>query len=138
VKLRYASAEDIPLLAELNHQLIQDERASNPMSVAELSTRMYAWLQGEYRAVIFERGSEPVAYALFRPSEEGLYLRQFFVGRAHREQGVGRRAIELFREQVVPAGQPLSLEVLVHNEGAIAFWRRLGFRQHALSFRSGP
>jgi ribosomal protein S18 acetylase RimI-like enzyme len=138
VKLRYASAEDIPLLAELSHQLIQDERASNPVSVAELSTRMRAWLQGEYRAVIFERASEPVAYALFRPSEEGLYLRQFFVDRAHRGQGVGRRAIELFREQVVPSGQPLLLEVLVHNEGAIAFWQRLGFRQHALSFRSGP
>jgi ribosomal protein S18 acetylase RimI-like enzyme len=138
VKLRYTSAEDIPLLAELNHQLIQDERASNPMSVAELSARMRAWLQGEYRAVIFERASEPVAYALFRPSEEGLFLRQFFVDRAHRRQGVGRRAIELFREQVVPSGQPLLLDVLVNNEGAIAFWRRLGFRQHALSFRIDP
>jgi len=138
VKLRCASAEDIPLLAELNHQLIQDECASNPMSVAELSTRMRAWLQGDYRTVIFERDSEPIAYALFRPSEEGLYLRQFFVDRAHRRQGVGRHAIELFREQVVPSGQPLLLEVLVHNEGAIAFWQRLGFRRHALSFRTDP
>jgi ribosomal protein S18 acetylase RimI-like enzyme len=138
VKIRYTSEEDIPLLAELNHQLIQDERASNPMSVADLSTRMRAWLQSEYRAVIFERASKPVAYALFRSSEEGLYLRQFFVDRAHRRQGVGRLAIELFREQVVPSGQSLSLEVLANNEGAIAFWRQLGFRQHALSFRIDP
>ncbi len=138
MKHRYASDEDIPLLAEQNYQLIQDERAPNPMSVCELSTRMQGWLDGEYRAIIFERRSEPVAYALFRPSEEGLYLRQFFVCRAHRRQGVGRRAIELLREQVVPTGQILSLEVLVHNEDGIAFWRALGFREHALSFQCGP
>lgn len=138
MKLRYASEEDVRLLAELNHQLIEDERASNPMSVAELSTRMRTWLHGEYRAVIFERASAPVAYALFRRSDEGLYLRQFFVSRAHRRQGVGRRAVELLREQVIPPGQTLSLEVLVHNEDGIAFWRALGFQQHALSFRAGP
>jgi len=138
VKLRYASEEDVGLLAELNRQLIEDERASNSMSVAELSSRMRTWLHGEYRAVIFEHASEPLAYALFRPSNEGLYLRQFFVSRAHRRRGVGRRAIELLREQVIPAGQPLSLEVLVQNDDGIAFWRALGFRQHALSFQTDP
>jgi ribosomal protein S18 acetylase RimI-like enzyme len=138
VKLRYASDEDVPLLAELNHQLIEDERSSNTMSVSELSDRMRVWLQSEYRAVIFDRHSEPVAYALFRPSEEGLYLRQFFVSRSHRRQGVGRRAIELLREQVVPYGQALSLEVLVHNEEGSAFWRALGFRKHAISFQCDP
>ena len=138
MKLRYASEEDVQLLAELNHQLIEDERASNAMSVVELSTRMRTWLRGEYRAVIFEQASQPVAYALLRPSDEGLYLRQFFVSRAHRRQGVGRRAIELLRKQVLSPGQPLSLEVLVHNEDGIAFWRALGSRQHALSFSIGP
>jgi ribosomal protein S18 acetylase RimI-like enzyme len=137
LKLRYASEEDVPLLAELNHQLIRDERASNAMPVPELSDRMLTWLRRDYRAVIFELGTEPVAYALFRPSEEGLYPRQFYVSRAHRRRGIGRRAIRLFREQVVPAGQALSLEVLVHNEAGIAFWRALGFQENALSFRIG-
>jgi len=138
VKFRYASAEDIPLLAMLNQQLIQDERASNPMSATELSTRMTGWLCGEYQAIIFERQSEPVAYALFRTSEDGMYLRHFFVCRGHRRNGVGRRAIELLMEYVVPSGQSLTLEVLVQNEAGIAFWRSLGFREHALSFRIGP
>ena len=138
MKLRYASEEDITLLAELSHQLIQDERAPNPMSVPELADRMRTWLRGDYQAVIFELSAKPVAYALFRPSEENLYLRQFFVSRGHRRQGIGRRAIQLFREQVVSPGQALSLEVFVHNEAGIAFWRALGFRQHALSFRIDP
>ena len=45
---------------------------------------------------------------------------------------------QCFGEQVVPSGQILSLEVLVHNEDGIAFWRALGFREHALSFQCGP
>ncbi len=138
LKLRYASEEDVPLLAELNHQLIRDERASNAMPVPELSDRMLAWLRRDYRAVIFELGTWSLSPTLsFRPSEEGLYLRQFYVSRAHRRRGIGRRAIRLFREQVVPAGQALSLEVLVHNEAGIAFWRALGFQENALSFRIG-
>jgi GNAT superfamily N-acetyltransferase len=138
MKLRYASGEDIPLLAELNHQLIQDEVAPTPMSVHDLAERMRAWLSGDYRAVVFELAAEPVAYALFRSSEEGVYLRQFFVSRAHRRRGVGRRAIEIFREQVVSSDQILSLEVFVHNEAGIAFWQAVGFEQHTLSFRIGP
>ncbi len=49
--------------------------------------------------------------------------------------GIGRRAIHLFREEVVLPGQALSLEVLYHNEEGIAFWQALGFRRHAISFR---
>jgi ribosomal protein S18 acetylase RimI-like enzyme len=138
MKLRYASDEDIQLLAELNHQLIQDERVPNPMSVRELAERMRAWLGGDYRPVVFELAAEPIAYALFRTSEEGIYLRQFYVSRANRRRGVGRRAIEIFREQVVSSDQALSLEVFVHNEAGVAFWQAVGFEQHTLSFRIGP
>lgn len=136
MKLRHASKGDLPLLAELNRQLIQDEQAQNPMSLTELKERMSQWLASEYRAVIFEVASDPIAYALYRPSEEGVYLRQFLVIRKHRRQGLGRQAIELFREQVVPTGTALTLEVLVHNEEGLAFWRALGFRKHAVSFRA--
>ena len=138
VHLREATAEDLPLLAELNHQLIRDQRSSNPMSLAELEQRMRGWLAAEYRAVLFEIGSRPVAYAVFRPAEGGIHLRQFFVVRDLRRQGVGRHAIEAFRERFVPAGAAVTLEVLVHNTVGIAFWRALGFEQHALSLRLPP
>ena len=133
--LREASEADVPLLARLNRQLIEDERSPNPMSVAQLDSRIRRWLDANYRAIIFERDSETLAYALFRPDEAGIYLRQFFVCREHRRRGVGRRAFKLLRENVVPPGQSLSLEVLVHNEASLAFWRSLGLREHAMSFR---
>jgi ribosomal protein S18 acetylase RimI-like enzyme len=135
VQLREATAEDLPLLAELNLQLIHDQRSSNPMSVSELEERMRGWLAGEYRAIVFELGSEVAAYAVFRPAEGGIHLRQFFVSRRLRRQGIGRRAIEAFRRRYVPPGADLTLEVLVQNDVGLAFWRALGFQDHALALR---
>ena len=136
--LREATTEDLPLLAELNRQLIQDQQSPNPMSVAELEARMRGWLVAEYRAALFEIDSQPVAYGLFRPDDGDIRLRQFFVARAFRRQGIGRRAIEAFRQRFVPPGAALTLEVLVHNSAGLAFWRALGFQEHALSFRLAP
>ena len=138
VRVREAIDSDVPLLAELNRQLIQDERASHPVSQGQLEERLRGWLAAEYRAALFELDGEPVAYALFRPAEGGVHLRQFFVVRSRRRSGLGREAIELFRESFVPAGAALTLDVLVHNTTALAFWRALGFREHALAFRLGP
>jgi ribosomal protein S18 acetylase RimI-like enzyme len=136
--LREATLEDLPLLASLNHQLIEDQRSSNPMSVAELQERMRGWLAAEYRAVVFEIESEPVAYAVFRPAEAGIHLLQFFVARGLRRRGIGRRAIEAFRKRHVPPRATLTLEVLAHNRTALAFWRALGFEEHALQLRLSP
>lgn len=108
------------------------------MSIGELADRMTAWLEADYKAVLFEARSTPLAYALYRDSEDGIYLRQFFVAREHRRAGIGTRAVHLFREQVVPPDQSLSLEVLAHNDAGIAFWQTAGFRKHALSFRVEP
>jgi len=57
---RPATLDDCGLLAELNHQLIQDEGHRNPMTVPQLEQRMQGFIQGEYRAVIFEDGGEVV------------------------------------------------------------------------------
>src|SRR5438445_7643752 len=97
---RLATLADCPLLADLNHQLIRDERHRNRMTVAELEQRMRGWLAGEYRAVIYEEGGETVAYALFREQPEEIYLRHLFVVRHRRSQGLGRRAVEILRSQV--------------------------------------
>jgi ribosomal protein S18 acetylase RimI-like enzyme len=135
VQLRSATDADFPLLAQWNRELIEDERADNAMTLGQLELRMRGWLAGDYTAVIFEASAEPVGYGLFLPDESGVYLRQFFVSRAHRRRGVGREAFRLFRERCVPQGASLSLEVLVHNERALAFWRAVGLREHALRFR---
>lgn len=91
---RFAVPDDIPALAVLNQQLIQDDGHRNPMPVPELEERMRRWLvSGEYRAVLFFLEGELVAYALYKETSEEIYLRHFFVVRHRRREGIGRAAM---------------------------------------------
>jgi predicted acetyltransferase len=130
--------DDCPRLAELNHQLIRDEGHRNRMTVAELEQRMGGWLACEYRAVVFEDAGEVVAYALFREQPEEIHLRQLFVVRHRRSQGLGRRAVEILRSQVWPKTKGLTVDVLVANRKGVAFWREVGYADYCLSLEILP
>jgi len=135
---RPATLDDCALLAELNHQLIQDEGHRNRMTVTELENRMRGWLSGEYRATIFEENGEVVSYALFREQPEDIYLRQLFVVRHRRSQGLGRQAVEILRSQVWPRTKRLTVDVLVTNKRAVAFWRAIGYTDYCLTLEILP
>lgn len=138
LEFRFATANDADLLAQWNHQLIQDEGHRNRMTVPELADRMRGFLTGEYKAVLFARDGSDVAYALFRESPSEIYLRQLFVSRDCRRQGIGRAAVGLLRSQVWPSDKRLVVEVLVANEPAVAFWRSIGFVDYALTLEIVP
>lgn len=134
---RKASDSDLDLLAEWNHQLIRDEGHRNSMTVVQLAERMKKWLQGEYEAVVFS-ADEPVAYALFKKEGELIYLRQFFVRRDRRRKGIGRAAFEILKEQVWSKDVRLTVDVLCQNQGGIAFWRSVGYRDYCLTLEIMP
>ncbi len=128
------NAADISLLAEMNHQLIQDEGHRNPMTVPELERRMVNFLQGEYEAVIFWlEGNLPVAYALYRRHPDSIYLRQFFVHRQYRRQGIGRQAMNLLLSEIWPRHCRITVEVLVTNTIGYEFWKSLGFEDYSIT-----
>ena len=135
---RRATANDCSLLAILNHQLIRDEGHRNPMTVRQLEKRMKDWLASEYSAVIFEERKKVVAYALFREDVKEIYLRQLFVVRNRRRRGIGRQAFEILRNRIWPKGKRLTVEVLVQNESAIAFWRAMGYEDYSLLLEMMP
>jgi GNAT superfamily N-acetyltransferase len=135
---RPATQADCPLLAALNHQLIQDEGHHNQMTIPELEQRMRGWLAGDYRAVIFEDAGEVVAYGLYREQPDSIYLRQFFVIRPCRRQGLGRRAVDMLRSQVWPKNSRFTVDVLIANQSAVAFWRSVGYTDYALSLEIVP
>jgi GNAT superfamily N-acetyltransferase len=137
LKFQEASASDIGLLAEWNHQLIRDEGHRNPMTVEQLAERMREWLDGEYRAVIFSE-DDPVAYALFREEEDRIYLRQFFVRRDRRRSGVGRTAFGILRKEFWPSGVRLTVDVLCRNTAGVAFWHSLGYQDYCLTLEIMP
>ncbi len=138
MKFRRATLNDCARLAELNHQLIRDEGHRNSMTVSELEQRMKDWLASEYAAVIFETGGEVVAYALFREQPEEIYLRQLFVVRDRRRDGIGREAVEILRTKIWPANKRLTVEVLVQNITAVAFWRTVGYKDYSLKLEIMP
>jgi len=133
-----ATLDDCALLAELNHQLIRDEGHRNKMTVPELEQRMKDWLASEYMAVIFENAGEIVAYALYREQPEEIYLRHLFVVRNRRREGIGRMAFEILRAKIWPADRRLTVEVLVQNIAAVAFWRAMGYKDYSLRLEIMP
>lgn len=142
IGLRPATVDDLPLLAEMNRQLIEDEGSRNPMGLPALAERMRGWLAGEYAAVVFSLGDAAVGYAVYQvrsdeyfPQERYVYLRQLFVRREVRRQGIGRAAFRLLCERCFPAGMAVALDVLQCNPGGRAFWESLGFRPHCTSMR---
>ena len=139
----FASDVDLPALARLNAQLIQDEGHPNLLGVEQLEARMREWLNDGYVAVVYRDGGNVVAYALYRPSDSGwegpagaIYLRQFFVARERRRQGIGRAAVEILRREILPPACRITLETLLPNTPAQQFWRSVGFRDYAIAFES--
>jgi predicted acetyltransferase len=135
---RRATSVDCPLLAELNHQMIVDQGHRNKMTVPELEQRMRGWLESEYVAILFEEGGEVVAYALYREEPEEIYLRQLFVVRHRRREGLGKQAMHLLRSEIWPKTKRLTVEVLVANTAAVAFWRTVGYRDYSLKLEILP
>jgi predicted acetyltransferase len=138
MNFRLATPDYSALLAELNHQLIRDEGHRNKMTIPELEQRMKDWLTSEYAAVIFEKDGEIVAYALYREQPTVIYLRHFLVVRTRRRQGIGREAFGILRSQVWPKDKRLTVDVLVQNTAATAFWRSVGYQNYSLTLEILP
>ena len=132
MRYRAATPADCPLLAQLNHQLIADEGYKYFQTLPELEERMRAWLAGKYSAVLFVLGAETVGYALYWEQRDEIYLRHLFVVRHRRRQGIGRAAVEILRSRVWPSGRRLTVEALVSNAPAVAFWRSVGYQDYSL------
>ena len=132
IKYRIAKEIDLPLLAEMNFQLIQDEGHRNPMNVPELENRMKIWLKTEYIAVIFESGNVDIGYVLYRHEPDWIYLRQFFIKKTMRRKGIGTEAIKWLLNNSWKNTRYIRVEALVENKKAIEFWRHVGFKDYCI------
>lgn len=99
---------------------------------------MRGWLAGEYTAIVFEDAGQVVAYALFREQAEEIYLRQLFVVRHLRRRGIGRQAVQILRSEIWHKIKRLTVDVLVTNKEAVAFWRAIGYADYSLTLEILP
>jgi len=127
LEIREALPSDVALLAAMNKRLIEDEEHPNPMTARELTERMAAWLQGEYMAYLALVNGTVVAYCLYRDDGEHYYMRQLYVGRGYRRQGLATRLLDWMYRHVW-TDKKVRLDVLSHNTRAIAFYKHYGFQ----------
>ena len=136
ITYRFATLDDVPALAKMNRQLVEDEQHRNrSRSDAWFEERMRGFLSGAYRAVLFDLAGEVVGYALYTDHPDHadtLYLRQIWMSRSHRRQGIGREAMRLLRDEIWPRDKRITVEVLVGNAAARAFYEAVGFTPYSI------
>lgn len=127
MRIEKCTLEDIPQLAVLNKQLIDDEKSDNPMSIRELEQRMADFLNTDYDAYFFSVDDNVVGYALVKRICVPLYLRQFLIDRQYRKKHYGTEAFHLLLEYLDV--KSIDIEVLPWNEAGNRFWESCGFKE---------
>ncbi|QWU13577.1 Acetyltransferase (GNAT) domain-containing protein [Paenibacillus sophorae] len=134
--IKTCSETDLELLAELNRQLIEDEKHDNKMDTVQLKERMKNFLDGDYQAYLFLEDDDVKGYALVHHGSSPLYVRHFFICRHCRRQGYGLAAFRKLSGFLDT--DRLDIEVMYWNERAYAFWKSLGFRERSVYMRLEP
>ena len=126
-------SEDISKLALMNKNLIEDEKSSNTMTLADLEGRMRDFLNSEYIAYYFMEQNSIIGYALIKTSCQPLYLRQFYIDRDYRRQHYGKQAFEMLMEYLEV--NTIDVDVLPWNRAGLSFWKDCGFEETCISMR---
>ena len=124
---------DAGRLAELNKQLIEDEKSDNHMDMEELKSRMETFLRTDYNAYFFLEENEVVGYALVNVHTRPVYLRQFLIERKYRRNHLGSEAVKLLLKKLDVS--EMDTEVLSWNETGLKFWESCGFVERSRYMR---
>ena len=132
--IRNAQAADAPTLVALINELAAFEQLSHLVSVTPQSLAQNLFgPQPAAQCVVFEQGTEIVAFALFFHNfstflgQPGLYLEDLYVRPAYRGQGIGRSLLVHLAGLARDRGcGRFEWSVLDWNANAIAFYEKLG------------
>ena len=135
--IRPANEADLPLRAQMNRRLIEDEGSRNPMSLDQLADRMRGWLLGDWELKLFATDDRVVGYAVYQlrrdeyfPEQTIVYLRQFYIEREMRGQGLGTAAYRALAAEHFPPGCRVVIDALASNPRGYDFWRHVGFEPY--------
>lgn len=133
MQIQKCTMMDVPKLALLNKQLIEDEKGDNLMNINELESRMKGFLETDYSAYFFIEDSQIIGYALIRNTGNPVYLRQFLIDRDYRKHHYGTQAFHMLVQYLEL--KEIDLEVLPWNKNGLAFWKHCGFREVSIAMR---
>ncbi len=139
---RAVTDADLPLLAQMNKRLIEDEGHRNPMTVDQLEQRMRRWLSGDWDAEILIDDGKIVGYVLYQLRRDEyaadcptVYIRHFYIEREQRRHGLGRQAIQALCQTRFPAHCTVAIDVLTDNTVGCQFWSSLGFEPYSMTMK---
>lgn len=128
VTVQLCTAKDIPELARMNRQLDEAVEGACKRGTAELeATLRQAMEEYDHQAFFFKEEGRVAGYALCDRRRQPVYIRQFYIVGDDRRRGTGQRAFAALRA-ALGAGE-VSLDCHVGNTAALAFWRKLGFKE---------
>ncbi|MBV9584189.1 MAG: GNAT family N-acetyltransferase [Alphaproteobacteria bacterium] len=144
ITVRFATAEDVPLLLHFIRQLALFERAPDAVVATEADLLHHGFgAEPKFEAILAFLGGEPAGCALFHSrfstwlGRPGLYLEDLYVAEAARGKGVGRRLMARLAAIAVERGWGrIDFHVLDWNP-ARRFYERLGMHHHGGWLRYG-
>ncbi|MBB6022254.1 GNAT superfamily N-acetyltransferase [Paenibacillus sp. JGP012] len=141
LRLQSAVEGDLPILAEMNKQLIEDEKSSNPMGMKELEERMRQFF-GDWEIDLIMKEDGVVGYVLYQyqvnsHNSEGrqVYIRQYCIRRECRKMGYGIAGIELLKKTRLKDVKRIEIDVLETNPDGKRFWNKAGFKPYYTNMR---
>lgn len=135
IAIRRADTADAAVLAQMNDRLVTDQGSASSWSPGKFQRRFEEWLRtGEWQVDVVVEDYQIVGYAVYQErrdyyyeSKTVTYLRQFYIDRDHRGQGVGREALSVLVETRFRKGQSVAVDVVATNPGGHGFWSKMGF-----------
>jgi GNAT superfamily N-acetyltransferase len=144
ITIRFATADDVPLLLHFIRQLAVFERAPDAVVATEADLLHHGFgAEPKFEAILAFLDGEAAGCALFHSrfstwlGRPGLYLEDLYVAEAARGQGVGKRLMARLAAIAVERGWGrIDFHVLDWNP-ARRFYARLGMQHHAEWLRYG-
>ncbi len=132
MNIRIANQEEYKLVADMAHQLFEDEPSDTKLSEQEFQDRLLKCIDMGSQAYLFFE-EEIVGYALVNKSRKPYYLVDFFICRPYRRGGRGTTAFHTLLKEL--GTEEIDLDVLCWNERGKGFWESLGFKPRAIIMR---
>jgi predicted acetyltransferase len=133
MKLVKCTLDNIPLLAQLNKQLFEDENNDSIPKIEVLEERLQKAMNEGSAAYLFMINGTAAGYALVKIQVNPYYLSHFFICREFRRQHLGTTAFNKLMTELNT--NSIDLDVFCWNEWGRAFWKSLGFKERAVIMR---
>ncbi len=120
---RPAKIHDASMIAEIEKECFSD--AWSEKAVEDEFENIYGAM-----VVYSDDDNKVIGYIIGSIDEDNAYIERIAVKEQYRKNGVAREMIDFFIESA--EGTCLSLDVREANEGAIAFYKKMGFEKKAV------